>query len=941
MPNKTRLKLNILRTLPYVAIGAAVVLIWLQFLLYKNGFISFGNSVYPLDHTEILGLLKEYSIFGYNQYAYGGSILPGTNTFPNFVENFINSIYLVSLNSFMTAEISLKIFIVSLNLFMAFSFLFLLNTITKRKIVAVLATLFIVLNPFQIQLIAYGDTGQMEQMGFLFFSLYFAISFVRSDSGRYINIVLSAIFLILVYPFYQAFILGGVLVAAIMLLKFRTILKGKFSRNQLKSLAVMILVIPSILYILWPFLFGGNNLSPTSAFAQTFSNFVYYSEPFWKVLLLQGYSPFVSSIYLVQLTGKAFAGIWIILFDFFLIILLTVVPIISRKYPSLLITLAIVVFALVGSGAKSPIAPINEFFYINLPGYQTLNTSYYWDWILISPLYSIQLAIGLDWLFNHFRNGSKSRFSMNKSPIKGAKKITVIVIILALLFVSFEPFISQGYYGNGYIQTVNLPNDYSSIPNNINNISGNNYTGVAFLNPDNLLYLGNSSNNGFNSPFFNMMPTKTFGLPNYAAPPFSSSYYLYWVYSMFYRNQTTELGNLMAVLGIQYFVVLYKSNSLSSNAQFMPWSKNVNASELMKYQTGVQRICRSTNYSIYKNLFYGGQTSSVSSLSIVLGNFTSMSAMAASGVNLSTFAPIFYPELRNINIEEILPFLSSVIYNRGQIYSLIYADQNESELNILNSVTNSNDNVNTQWINSQKLIGGGHASPSIVSGIVTNGNNTVNFEVKANTSGPHSIWIRALNSSNGGYINITGNNSFSQLDTKVSGNETNSSYIYKWYKVVMNLHKGKNEISITSSDDYNSISAIFYGEEGQFSSFLNNTLNKLHGRGISIVSMRNLTNLRFNNSVQPSNLRLTFDGFSVSSAEGLAIIRNSYFSTFTPMNSNVRLIPIYDGLNFVVISHKPTQILYYPISFYTMSLIIPSLFISLSTLLAFIWRKKQ
>ena len=179
------------------------------------------------------------------------------------------------------------------------------------------------------------------------------------------------------------------------------------------------------------------------------------------------------------------------------------------------------------------------------------------------------------------------------------------------------------------------------------------------------------------------------------------------------------------------------------------------------------------------------------------------------------------------------------------------------------------------------------------------------------------------------------------MDTKVSGNETNSSYIYKWYKVVMNLHKGKNEISITSSDDYNSISAIFYGEEGQFSSFLNNTLNKLHGRGISIVSMRNLTNLRFNNSVQPSNLRLTFDGFSVSSAEGLAIIRNSYFSTFTPMNSNVRLIPIYDGLNFVVISHKPTQILYYPISFYTMSLIIPSLFISLSTLLAFIWRKKQ
>ena len=938
-----REKFNVLiqKLIPYIIVSIVVTLIWLQFFIDGKGFISFGNSVYPIDRVQIFGLLKEYSIFGYNPFAYGGAILPGTNAFPEFITNFVNALYLVFLNSFLNAEYSLKIYIVSLNIFMAFSFLLLLNAITERKIASISATLFLVINPFQIQIIAYGDTGQLEQLGFMFLSLYFATSFLKSSKQGDLNIILSAVFLLLVYPFFQAFILGGILIVALILLKFRTIVRGKFSRDQLRSLAIMVVLIPSAFYILWPFLFGGNNLLPNSTFAQTFSNFAYYSESFWRVLLLQGYTPFVSSIYLNQFVGEMFSGVWIILFDSFLFILLILVPLLSRKPPTALISLAIIVFSLLGSGAKSPIALVNDFFYLHLPGYQTLNTSYYWDWVLIAPLYSIQLALGVNWFISSLKGSNKSYPSSKHSKLKRVTKMSAIVIVLSLLVVSFAPFMSQGYYENGYVQTVNLPKDYYSIPTNIKSISGSSYTGVAFFNPDNLLYLGNNSENGFNSPFFNMMPAKTYGLPNYAAPPFNSSYYLYWVYSLFYHNQTTELGDLLSVLGIQYFVVLYKTNSLSGYGQFMPWSQNVNASKLMQYQTGVQRVYTSPNYSIYRNLFYGGQASSASKLSIVLGNYTSMSEMANSGVNLSTLASIYYPELRNINLDAILPYLGTVLYQNGQIYSLIYADQNETEVNLVKAVANSGTDIQTKWINSLRLIGGGHTSPSIVPGIATDGRNTVNYTLNADVSGHYSVWIRALNGPSGGYINITGGNSSFRLDTRINTTASNLSYEYKWYRIEMNLQKGGNLINITSSNNYNSISAIFYGEKGQFSSFLNNTINKFRNSGIAVEPLHNITKLGFIESEEQSNLTLKFSGFSFSSAGNITIIRNSYYSTFTPINSNSVLIPTYNGLNFVVVNHKPTEILYYPISFYVMSLIVPSTFLAVSTLLALIWRKSS
>ena len=911
----------------------ATILVWLKMLLFLGGYLSFGNSLYPIDSTQIHGIFFESTIFGYNIFDYGGIVLPGLDNFPYFIENLANSSYLLFLDTLLPALVAVRLYILSLALVMSYSFFILMGRFTQKLIPRTVATLFAVLNPFQVHLIAYGDTGQMEQVAFLFLSLSFLIGYVRQGRNCEIYLLISIMFLLLVSPFFQAFVLGLVLYSVILAYRFFRIPRGRSITHFIYEVAPILLLLPVSLSLIWPFINSGYDLLPSSLYAPTLSNYQVFSENMANLLLLQGYSPFVP-ISIMQNSFGQFAEIgWLYCYDALLIFLLALFPLLSRDRKAVCVSILIVLFSLIGSDAKSPIAPITVWLFLHLPGYQALNTSYYWDWILISPLYALQLGFALN-LLSDFRKSIAVEYrsgnlyyllSKNLKNFSARYKITVIIVVLSLVALSFAPAVTQQYYSNSYVRSINLPTGYYQLPKTLKQYSGNNYTGVAFFNPDNLLYLHDSPSDGFNSPFFNMIPYKTYGVPNYAAPPLQSNYYALWAYYLFYTNQTHYIGDLLSVLGISLFVVLYNSNSLSDGGMFMPWSNNVNASHLMKYQIGVNEIRETANYAIYRTEFCNADSVSVSGLSIILGNYSATETLAAHGVNLSGLAPVFYPQLSTIGLFTIMPYVKQIFYQNGQLYDLAYSDRNLSIIEPDTVVQSSAWNINQTWVNSFRVDGAHMIFSSVSPEIVTNGTHSFNMSLNVNKTGPYTLWLDLLISTKGGKIGIISNGSTTFFNTTLLPTSSNYSSHFEWKAARLFLHEGANRVQVKSVKSYNSIQSIIYGPNGELSSFINRTLTELKDKGVTLISLSNLTKGISISSARPGTIYLLNSGLEVKKTDSVVVIYNSYFSTFDTSTRNYRAIPLFNGLETGIIGDRNGTVVvsFFPLDFYIYSIYIP------------------
>ena len=908
-------------------VSVSVIGFWLKFLISDSGFLFFGNSVYPIGSLEVASLIKNSLFIGYQPFAFGGYIPVGGNTISSYLVNMMDSVYLVTLSHFLSYNLAEKFYILTFNVFFGLTFYLLAQHILKNKIASMLSTLFILFNPFQVQLLAYGDTGQLEQMAFLFLSLSFFVQFVHSKSHSLSKLTGSIIFFILVYPFNQAFYLGAALFFVIILYKVISSKSRIASIRALKPMSALyaISILFILLAIIWPFLHGGYNILPGSKYAQPLSNFNTFSSSFTQVLILESYIPFVPIHFVASTFGETASLIWNYLFIFMLILFLAV-QWIARYKPGMYLSMIILLASLIGSGSQSPISFVNIWLYLHFPGFQLLNTSYYWDWIIIAPLYAIELGftykIFYTWSKKHtLKKSIISHHSRRRDHLRDSgNRLMPYLFAGILLLVLATPISTQAYYDNNYIHSVKLPNDYYSLPSQLNGFNNNNYSGVAFFNPDNLLYFNDTTDGGFSSPFFNMIPFKTYGVPNYGAPPLTSTVYSYWVYSQFYHNKTRYVGDLLSLLGIKYFVVLYNTNSESGFGSFMPWSDNVNASHLMQYQKNVVRIYSSSNYSIYLNKYFTANYVSVSKMTLLLGNFNILNELAEKDVNLSGLGILFPWDLKAFNPNDLRRYVGNIIYQPNQLNLSITLDPLTTELNLIGSTLLGSSDFTTQWVPLNNVEGGNYVLFTLQNGIATDGNHTITVPLNINKTGNYTILIQAYRNSDGGNLSIYLNNSHYKLQTHGNNGTV-------WVNMKVSLTEGINKLRIQSVSGYNVIESAFFVPTTQFDDFQNALLNSSLPGNFSFISVNNLNTSSTYFSYVPIYGQLSWDGFSIGTNGNITVSHNQYFSTFSSTNPNYVIEPIFGGINFIVISagSGTVHVDFYPYSFYILGYIVPSI----------------
>ena len=215
-------------------------------------------------------------------------------------------------------------------------------------------------------------------------------------------------------------------------------------------------IIPMSLVYFIPLLDSGVFITSSSSLLTSINNFSTFSEPIINLIILKGYEPNLAWLS-ASLFGKNYFLIWEIL-EFTLITFLILIALLLKSKKYKVILLFLLTAFLLGSGLESPLANLNIILYEKFPGYPVLNTSYWWEWVIIAPLYSATLAYILnDLTKNSFKKifWPNDRLTMKSTGKHVSKKNRKPNNIIAMCLVSFVvivllmPIITQGYYG-GY-----------------------------------------------------------------------------------------------------------------------------------------------------------------------------------------------------------------------------------------------------------------------------------------------------------------------------------------------------------------------------------------------------------------------------------------------------------------------------------------------------------
>ncbi len=485
-------------------------------------------------------------------------------------------------------------------------------------------------SPFQIQLYGQGDYIAFTSQGFAFLAIYFLWKALENRHSLWLFFPLSVCSILLSINTFQVFVLGLALYFALFG-AFTIWLPETVTRAKLKDLgkfASRFLIIPLLLApLLLPLISAPISLAPSSAYAPSFSTFSANSASPIAIFLLAGYtytssSPLPNSIgyqMVVSAGGPTTAGIWFWCVVVMVVLTWVLVIVYRDRRGYLLLALA-TAGSIFGSGPYGPLGFFNSYLYLHAPGYQILNASYYWDWVIVAPVFALALGV----VAERSLDGRIQRWWKNRNQAQLAGRYTAplslpsvflrvnrrrmillgaVCLACAVLTSSALPIATGAQNGSLGIHGVNYPADYNEIPALLTNLIGSGYAGVALFNPDTNWFLFNSSHYVPNA-FYSFPTVRTPGLPVYGAPDYSSNFYFYWVYEEFYTNATRYIGQLLALAGIEFLLVFYGTEAASSYPYFLPFSFGKNASQLMVYQTGIVPVFSSPDFEIFRNLAF-------------------------------------------------------------------------------------------------------------------------------------------------------------------------------------------------------------------------------------------------------------------------------------------------------------------------------------------------
>jgi hypothetical protein len=839
----------------FTVLVVAIVAVLVQWdLLFKmNGCVTWGNYNLPCTNSQYAAYVVPGAFW--NSYAYMGSPI----TFPNtdlLSRIFVFGPIYILAQAFGPATAA-KLFAVLSTIFLGITFYLLAKTLVRDYWGRLVGSIFIVAGPFQLQLFANGDYEAMVAQGFVFLSIYLLWYGLIKDPGRrwifYPSSFAALLFSLMSIAIFALGLATYVVLAAAFIFLYQP---GSFKSHisSFLKFAVRFLALPLILVplILPAILAPPFDLGPSSSYATPLNQFTYWSAPAYKLFLGLGYN-WVGGASMTNNMGyqmisaassPTLAAVWLILTIMMVVIVWIVILLLRDPRGYLLLGLAIL-GSLFGSGTYAPLGGLNTYLYTHLTGYQILNISYVWDWVVVVPAFALSIGILIERVravrtatppptdsVDSTRQSTIHR--LNRMLRFGAtpRSRSVLTIIGALaccliLILTVIPYSVNAQYGpiddeQFGIQTIPYPSDYAQIPDLLSKLVGSTYAGVAVFNPSLVWFLPNSSVATENY-FYYFPSVRTPGIPGYAIPPYPSSFYSYWVYDEFYSNSTRYVGELLAVAGIEYLLVFTGTEA----ASYLPYSDGANVIQLLKYQSGIVPVVSSRDFSIYRNLYFSNVAASVSGISAVTGGYSELNAMAYGGLNLTNQDIVFPEDIPTGECDQYLNDVSRIYTGSvNELYELALTCASSYSSNPLSRLTPGLLATNG-WVSSYSALSGSEGlqvADSWPAPIAVADGGPFSISIPVNTGSCQTsctIWLPVRFGGDAeSMLDFKWGNMDWEVDTSRGFYGSNNSMV--WVQLPFGPIDGSGTLQITSYSGWNAIGTVYVASSASLQSWLLN-----------------------------------------------------------------------------------------------------------------------
>lgn len=825
-----------------IVVGVTVAIHW-SLLLEAGGYLTWGNFLLPYTNSQYVVYASLPG--GWNPYQYMGN--PSITSFPQTV-SFLTAMGPLSfISSFLGPSTAAKAYAVASTVILGAASLLFLRSLVRNFWGQLAGAMLLIAGPFQLQLLGQGDYQQFISEALILLAIFALWRAVRSPRTRWFWFPSSMAALVFALGSLQVFTLGVLLYGAFFLLCVLSSVRGSLrtrlqslGRLSLRFLALPLLLAPLIL----PLLASPVEIGPSSAYALSFSTFASYSANPAAVFLMMGYignslPPNFLGYQMVSLAaGPYVASIWMTFVVGLVLAVWSGLLIFKDRRGYFLLAVA-VAGSLLGSGPYGPLGALNTYMYLHLVGYQAINASYYWDWVIVVPIFAAGLGVLVERIVERSSPGQIEQlgscptadptdatpppYDLKRTSSRGSRTPIIylagVIIAMVVIVSSALPYVVNAQSGPLGIHAIAYPSDYSRIDGLLERLIGPSYAGVALFNPDTNWYLNNGSQLVQNA-FFLFPTVRTPGLPFYGAPPFSSNFYNYWAYKEFYTNATQYAGELFALEGIEYFLVFYGSQSASFYPYFLQFSYGMNASQLMEFQRGVIPVVTSKNFAIYRNLYYSNVAAPISNLSVVAGGYSELNAMAYAGVNLTNQALIFPSDVPSgecggymNRVDRIYAGTTNALYGLALPCTAVSSSDPVSDIP-----------TGTQsWQTSYRDLGGSvwDAWPTPLA-TVQGGPYSIDVPINAQAcSLSCSLWLPVRFSGDGGLLNFQWQGFSWTVNTSRGWQGSNNSMA--WVQLPFGSVLGTGTLHITSISGWNAIGTVYTASSPKLTSWLLNT----------------------------------------------------------------------------------------------------------------------
>ncbi len=880
---------NLIQQLGIITLFLALtILIEYKALIY-NGFVEWGNTQLPITVNSLTALPQGIT---WHPFANGGA--PAISPILEFLGSSY-SIMLFIFGGYWNITAAVKILYVFFLTFYAYTFFLLTNAFSKSVLSRIVATIFVVVNPASLSCITEGNLNWFFWIGFLFLSIYFLH---RSVINNAINVkikyyLLSSLFFTLTLGSPMVYYLGVPIYFLFLFIFVDTKTLNK-QRNTIKKfvkesiIALGFLLGESSFFI---YDFFRSPVLPSSPIARSLTGYILYSKNVWSVLTMNADPAHPITQYLNPL-GSGFISLWV--GTIYVLVIFTIFyGALFRNKKILFLSIILLTGSLFAAGAASPIASLNIYLYEHMLGYQLLNDSYMWDFILISPTFSLIVAILLD--------------EVLKNPTKYNERFKGYIVKIApfalLSLVIIPPIAVQNYYEPSGINSYEAVSSYANLALQLHSLIGSSYQAFSLF-PATVGITFNNSSVGFSNPLLYPNEPARIVVPTYWSAPLSpDGFYAYFAYNQFNNKNTYYLSQLLGIVGVKYFVTLNNVDGLGNTE-----------SALMQSQKNISLIYKTKYYNIYKNNLNVPIAVNVNYFTIMPSNYNMMLYAANIGINISGMAIVFTQDINSENFNIVINNTKTIIINGNDSLISIalgkYINMSDT-INVLKYINPQNANISQVWTSSTSMYNWPYSPNSLILEnaypfILTDSKTPLIINQTLPSLGKYNLWVYVMESPEPGaklQFNING------ALYNVSTYNGTSPGTFFWIKIPF-LAKNNSLDILIKSYGYNGIMKMVYLRQGLISREVNKLKNLIIKNNVIVINLKentlNYSLIKKVNSIKyissPFEIKITQNGYIISGKpSGIILIRLPFYSTMKPSNHSILQFPSMGGINYYLV----------------------------------------